>query len=212
MRETLDLGRPDHLQLIFDRRVTGATPSRYRTRAIPTGSSRRCTSTTSTRASSSTTMGGRLPAYRDGVSTTPTTSASADGCATSRIRRRSALPPTGTLLRAQRVSHNYLVGAEAFDDLHRPRAVDGQRAFGAALRGDLRPHRPCWRGAARLPHVPRRLPEPRTARLRHTGCSNSPSTTPRPRSHAPTTCAGSRLPGPSRRPSRDPTTSSTTTC
>ncbi len=41
------------------------------------------------------------------------------------------------LLRVQRVSHDCLVGAEAFDDLHRPRAVGGQRA--SALRfGDPR--------------------------------------------------------------------------
>ena len=32
MRENLDLGRPDHVQFIFDRRVTKRTPSRYRTR------------------------------------------------------------------------------------------------------------------------------------------------------------------------------------
>ena len=34
MRENLDLGRPDHVQLIFDRRVTKRTPSWYRTRVI----------------------------------------------------------------------------------------------------------------------------------------------------------------------------------
>ena len=37
MRENLDLGRPDHVQLIFDRRVTRRTPSRYRTRVITDG-------------------------------------------------------------------------------------------------------------------------------------------------------------------------------
>ena len=34
LRENLDMGRPDHVQLIFDRRVTRRTPSRYRTRVI----------------------------------------------------------------------------------------------------------------------------------------------------------------------------------
>ena len=34
LRENLDIGRPDHVQLIFDRRVTRRTPSRYRTRVI----------------------------------------------------------------------------------------------------------------------------------------------------------------------------------
>ena len=43
MRENLDLGRPDHgagateVALIFDRRVTRRTPSRYRTRVITDG-------------------------------------------------------------------------------------------------------------------------------------------------------------------------------
>ena len=37
LREDLDLGRPNHVQLIFDRRVTNRTPSWYRTRAIADG-------------------------------------------------------------------------------------------------------------------------------------------------------------------------------
>ena len=34
IRENLDLGRPDHVQLIFGRRVTRRTPGRFRTRVI----------------------------------------------------------------------------------------------------------------------------------------------------------------------------------
>jgi hypothetical protein len=37
IRENLDLGRPDQLQLIFGRRVTKATPCRFRTRVITEG-------------------------------------------------------------------------------------------------------------------------------------------------------------------------------
>ena len=37
MRDNLDLGRPDRLQLIFDRKVTKATPGRFRTRVIQEG-------------------------------------------------------------------------------------------------------------------------------------------------------------------------------
>ena len=37
MRENLDMGRPDHMQLIFDRRVSRRTPTRYRTRVIADG-------------------------------------------------------------------------------------------------------------------------------------------------------------------------------
>jgi len=37
IRENVDLGRPDRLQLVFGRRVTKATPGRFRTRVIQTG-------------------------------------------------------------------------------------------------------------------------------------------------------------------------------
>ena len=37
MRENLDMGRPDHVQLIFNRRVNRRTPTRYRTRVITDG-------------------------------------------------------------------------------------------------------------------------------------------------------------------------------
>ena len=37
IRENLDLGRPDQVQLIFERRVTKRTPSRFRTRVLTAG-------------------------------------------------------------------------------------------------------------------------------------------------------------------------------
>jgi hypothetical protein len=37
IRENLDIGRPSHVQLIFDRRVTKRTPGRFRTRVITEG-------------------------------------------------------------------------------------------------------------------------------------------------------------------------------
>ena len=37
MRDNLDLGRPDRVQLIFQRRITKATPGRFRTRVIQDG-------------------------------------------------------------------------------------------------------------------------------------------------------------------------------
>ena len=37
IRENLDLGRPDHVQLIFGRRVTRKTPGRFRTTVITQG-------------------------------------------------------------------------------------------------------------------------------------------------------------------------------
>jgi hypothetical protein len=37
IRENLDIGRPDRVQLIFDRRITKTTPGRFRTRVITEG-------------------------------------------------------------------------------------------------------------------------------------------------------------------------------
>ena len=37
MRDNLDLGRPDRLQLVFDRRILASTPGQFRTRVIQDG-------------------------------------------------------------------------------------------------------------------------------------------------------------------------------
>ena len=37
LRENLDMGRPDHVQLIFNRRVSRRTPTRHRSRVIADG-------------------------------------------------------------------------------------------------------------------------------------------------------------------------------
>jgi len=37
IRENLDLGRPDRVQLVFDRKIIGSTPGRFRTRVIEDG-------------------------------------------------------------------------------------------------------------------------------------------------------------------------------
>ena len=47
IRENLDLGRPDQVALIFDRKVIRMTPGPFRTGSSPTGSCPTCTSTTS---------------------------------------------------------------------------------------------------------------------------------------------------------------------
>ena len=64
LRDNLDIGRPDQVALIFDRRIISKgrrrTPGRFRTGSSPRVSPRRCTSTTRTpRSSSTTSKGGR---------------------------------------------------------------------------------------------------------------------------------------------------------
>jgi hypothetical protein len=94
IRDNLDLGRPDRVGLVFDRRVTRRTPGRFRTRVITDGVVPPCTWTTSTpRSSSTTSWDGRCVPRPP--STTPATSASANGCTTCLPSGRSASRPTG---------------------------------------------------------------------------------------------------------------------
>ena len=136
LRENLDLGRPDHVQLIFNRRVTPRTPSRYRTRVITDGV---------------------IPSlhvdykhsrikqyYKEGraLRTETVINDTYDFDVGRRLCNLDALKQIGfaanrRLLRVQRISHDCTIGAEKFDALHRPCTVDRQRA--SALRfGDPR--------------------------------------------------------------------------
>ena len=136
IRENVDLGRPDHVQLIFDRRVTKRTPSRYRTRVITDGvipslhvdykHSRIKQYHKEGRALRTETVINDTYDFRIGR----------------RLKNLDDLKKIGftanrRLLRVQRISHDCAIGAQRFDDLHRPRIVDTQRA--SALRfGDPR--------------------------------------------------------------------------
>jgi hypothetical protein len=82
IRDNLDIGRPDQVGLVFDRRIVTKgrrkTPGRFRTRVLTTGVTPACTSTTSTTPSSSTTRkDGRCAPKQP--STTPATSVSTKG-------------------------------------------------------------------------------------------------------------------------------------
>jgi hypothetical protein len=101
IRENLDIGRPDQVALIFNRRVTRRTPGRFRTRILTEGAPPRCTSITSDRASSSTIKRAARCAPRP-RSTMPGTSASASGSRISPRCGRSAfrLPTLGGQERA----------------------------------------------------------------------------------------------------------------
>ena len=136
MRENLDLGRPDHVQLIFDRRVTTRTPSRYRTRVITDGviASLHVDYKHS-----------RIKQYhKEGraLRTETVINDTYDFDVGRRLKNLDDLKRIGfaanrRLLRVQHVSHDCAIGAGTFDDLHRPRIVDRQRA--SALRfGDPR--------------------------------------------------------------------------
>ena len=136
MRENLDLGRPDHLQLIFDRRVTRRTPSRYRTRVITDGV---------VPSLHVDYKHSRIKQYhKEGraLRTETVVNDAYDFDVGRRLKNLEALKAIGfaanrRLLGVQRISHDCHIGSERFDDLHASRLVDGQRA--SSLRfGDVR--------------------------------------------------------------------------
>lgn len=93
IRENLDVGRPDRVQLLFDRRLTRRTRGRFRTRVLTEGGYLPCTWTTRIPTSSSTTKRVVLCA-RKRPSITHATSASASDSRIFRLYGRSALQPT----------------------------------------------------------------------------------------------------------------------
>jgi hypothetical protein len=131
IREHLDLGRPDQVQLIFDRRVTRRTPGRFRTRVITAGviPSLHVDYKHS-----------RIKQYhKEGraLRTETTINDSRDFGIGKRLTNLPALRGVGfganrRLLDVQRVSHDCQLGEEAFAQITQPITVDGQRA--AALR------------------------------------------------------------------------------
>ena len=136
LREHLDMGRPEHVQLIFKRRVTRRTPSRYRTRVITDG------------VSPSLHVDykhSRIKQYhKEGraLRTETVINDTYDFDVGRLLRNLDDLKKVGfaanrRLLGVQTLSHDCLLGAETLDDLHRPRCISGQRA--SALRfGDRR--------------------------------------------------------------------------
>ena len=212
IRDNLDLGRPDQVGLVFDRRIItkGRTPHPGpvpHPGASPTGSPPACTSTTSTRRSSSTTRRAARYAPRR-PSTTAATSASASGCATCPPCGRSASPPTD-VCSTSNVSATTRPSAPTHSARrHQPR----HRRRPARVRPALR--RPPHPGPARRPgHLPPaapRVPQPRPARP--PGAPARPRPQPhdrgqhhlRPTPATPTTASSNASPKPTATPS--PTT------
>jgi hypothetical protein len=136
IRDNLDLGRPDRVQLVFDRRVTRRTPGRFRTRVITDGviptlyiDYKRT----------------RVKQYhKEGraLRTETTINDARDFEIGKRLKNLTALREVGfqanrRLLDVQRISHDCYLGEDLFRDLHRPKVVGTQRV--PALRyGDRR--------------------------------------------------------------------------
>lgn len=131
IRENLDLGRPEQVQLIFERRITKATPSRFRTRIITEGV---------TPALHIDYRHSRIKQYhKEGraLRTETTINDTRDFYIGKRLINLPALRQIGfqanrRLLHVQTLSHDCHLGEDAFQQVNQPREVAGQRV--AALR------------------------------------------------------------------------------
>jgi len=136
IRENIDLGRPDQVQLIFDRRVTKRTPGSFRTRVITQG----VTPSLHINYKSS-----RIKQYhKEGraLRTETTINNTRDFEIGKKLKNLSALREVGfqanrRLLDVQRMSFDHTIGEDVFQRVHEPVKVNGQHA--PALRfGDPR--------------------------------------------------------------------------
>lgn len=127
IRENLDLGRPDQVSLIFDRRVTKTTPGRFRTRIITQGV---------------------IPSlhisykyskikqyYKEGraLRTETTINNTRDFGIGRRLKNLPAVREIGfkanrRLLQVQTISQDCRIAEQTFERVTRPRIVNGQRA------------------------------------------------------------------------------------
>ena len=131
IRENLDLGRPDRVALIFDRRIRRRgprpTPGRFRTRVLTNGV------VPSLHVEFKST---RVKQYhKEGVAlrTETTINNTRDFGIGKRLHNLPALREVGfkanrRLLDVQRISHDPAIGEAAFTHLARPAVIDGQRA------------------------------------------------------------------------------------
>ena len=131
IRENLDLGRPDQVQLIFERRVTKRTPGRFRTRVLTEGVMPSLARGLQEHPDQAISQGRPGPAHGDHHQQP------ADFGIGKRLHNLPALREIGfqanrRLLDVQRLSHDCAIGEDAFRQVNEPVEVDGQRA--SALR------------------------------------------------------------------------------
>src|SRR2546425_7300372 len=129
IRENLDIGRPDRVQLLFDRRLTRRTPGRFRTRVLTEGV------VPSLHLDYKSSHIKQYHKEGRALRTETTINNTRDFGIGKRLKNLPALRKIGfaanrRLLDVQRVSHDCSIGEDAFQGLQRPREVNGQRASG----------------------------------------------------------------------------------
>jgi hypothetical protein len=141
IRENLDIGRPDMVQLIFNRRVNKRTPGRFRTRVLTDGVIPSLH--IDYKSSRAKQYFKQVPDVPEVAARTETTvNNTRDFSIGKRLCNLPALRQVGfqanrRLLEVQRLSHDCAMGEETLHRLNRPAEVNGQRT--SALRTtDLR--------------------------------------------------------------------------
>jgi hypothetical protein len=127
IRDNLDLGRPDQVQLLFDRRVSRRTPGRFRTRVLTQG----VVPTLHIDYKNS-----RIKQYyKEGraLRTETTINNTYDFQIGRRLKNLPALRKVGfsanrRLLGVQRIGYDSSIGEAAFQQIHQPIVVNDQRA------------------------------------------------------------------------------------
>ena len=131
IRENIDLGRPDHVQLLFDRKIMRTTPGLFRTGIITEGV---------TPALYVQYKNTRIKQYHkegQALRTETTINNTWDFRIGKRIHNLPALREIGfqanrRLLNTERITHDCIMAEDAFQKLNRPVHLDAQRA--SALR------------------------------------------------------------------------------
>jgi hypothetical protein len=131
IRENLDIGRPSQVSLIFDRKITGRTPGRFRTRVITDGV---------VPSLHIDYKNSRIKQYHkllEALRTETTINDTRDFGIGRRLENLAELRKIGfaanrRLLDVQRIGHDCFIGEAAFQDMQKPVTVGEQRA--AALR------------------------------------------------------------------------------
>jgi hypothetical protein len=129
IRENLDLGRPQQVQLIFNRKITRETPGRFRTRILTEGV---------TPSLHIDYKHSRIKQYHKenrALRTETTINDAADFGIRKRLHNLPKLRAVGfaanqRLLEVERLSHDCLLAEETFQNIDRPVTVEGQRASG----------------------------------------------------------------------------------
>jgi len=138
IRENLDIGRPDQMQLVFNRRVTRRTPGRFRTRVLTEGV------VPSLHVQYKKSKVKQYHKEGQALRTETTITDTYDFAIGRALRNLPALREIGftanrRLLRVESLSHDCLIGEDHLHAVTSPVRVDDQRAAGLRF-GDRRVH------------------------------------------------------------------------